>query len=263
MSLKTFIIYARDDKEHKNLLLRHMRPLIASQLLQVWHDGDMLPGEEWELAIKRNLKSSDLVLVLVSVNCLNSEFIQTSELTTALERFREGLSKIIPIIISPCGWKYHPIFRGLQGLPEDMKPVDLWPHKDEAWTNVVIRLAEMAQAIQLAGEGLDIKKQPEPYKQVNQIPEVEKTNQTKSHHIEEPPIFHFKSVLLSTLKTKKLLERDNFGPDVIERQLGGIEIELISIINSIINKQIIDNPVIERGLGGILTELQAMSKKLK
>ncbi len=68
------------------------------------------------------------MLVLVSVNCLNSEFIEGEELETAVDRLRDGHTRIVPIIISPCGWRFHKLFVGLQGLPEDMKPVSDWPN---------------------------------------------------------------------------------------------------------------------------------------
>lgn len=143
--LKTFIVYARDDKHHKDQLLRHLRPLAQNRYLTIWHDGDILPGEDWEKLIKTNLKASQLVLVLVSVNSLNSDFIQSEELATAVEQLKLGHTRIVPIIVAPCVWRYHNLFAGLQGLPEDMRPVVSWANTDEAWTNVVESLAGMVE----------------------------------------------------------------------------------------------------------------------
>ena len=111
----------------------------------MWHDGDILPGEDWEKKIKANLKTSQLVLVLVSVNCLNSDFIEGEELETAVSQLSDGHTRIIPIIISPCGWRFHKLFFGLQGLPEDMKPVSDWSNPDRAWTDVVESLAKIVE----------------------------------------------------------------------------------------------------------------------
>jgi len=143
--LKTFIVYARDDKHHKDQLLRHLRPLVHNRYLEIWHDGDILPGEDWEKLIKTNLKASQIVLVLVSVNSLNSDFIQSEELATAVEQLTKGHTRIVPIIVAPCVWRYHQLFAGLQGLPEDMRPVVSWANTDEAWTNVVESLAGMIE----------------------------------------------------------------------------------------------------------------------
>lgn len=40
--LKTYIIYARSDEAYKLHLLLHLRPLLKSRLLNVWHDGNIL-----------------------------------------------------------------------------------------------------------------------------------------------------------------------------------------------------------------------------
>lgn len=138
--LKTFIIYARDDKEYKNQLLRHLQPLVENHFLDVWHDGNILPGEDWEKQIKINLENSELVLVLVSVNCLTSDFIKGNELFKAAEQHQKGNARIVPIIISPCYWQVHKLFNGLQGLPEDMKPVSDWANPHSAWTNIAVSL---------------------------------------------------------------------------------------------------------------------------
>jgi len=158
-ALKTFIIYARDDKEYKNQLLRHLKPLIKNSYLDVWHDGDILPGEDWEKNIKDNLMASELVLVLVSVNCLNSDFIEGGELGRAVERLHNGHTRIVPIIISPCIWRVHKIFNGLQGLPEDMKPVSNWPNQDTAWTNVAESLMGIVEEARAEKAAVVIKQQ--------------------------------------------------------------------------------------------------------
>ncbi len=136
--LQTFIIYARADEAHKNELLRHLKgTLIASGDLRVWQDGNLLPGEDWEKSIKKNLKNSDLVLVLVSSDSLSSDFINTEELRMALEQRAAGRTTIVPIILRSCLWSSHPILRGLQGLPKNMKPVKSYADPDEAWTEVL------------------------------------------------------------------------------------------------------------------------------
>ncbi len=149
--LKTFIIYARADEEYKRQLLLHLRPLIVSKLLTVWHDGNILPGENWEKVIKKEVMSSELVIVLVSVESLNSEFIQTEELRTALELLDMGLTRVVPVVVSPCVWKFDPIIKKLQALPlagaEGVRPVSEWSSNHLAWANVVERIGDMVEDI--------------------------------------------------------------------------------------------------------------------
>ena len=145
--LKTFIIYARDDEAYKSQLLLHLRPLVVSGLLTVWHDGNILPGEDWEKAIKKELKSSELVIMLVSVNSLNSDFIQTEELRTALDGLDAGLTRVVPVVVSPCVWKFDPVIRRLQALPlsgaDGVLPVSEWKNANLAWAKVVEAIGDM------------------------------------------------------------------------------------------------------------------------
>ena len=152
--LQTFIIYARADEAHKNELLQHLKgTLIASKDLQVWQDDNLLPGEDWQKSIKKNLAKSELVLVLVSADALSSDFINTEELRLALEQRAAGRSTVVPIILRHCKWNLHPILRGLQGLPKDMKPVKSYADADEAWTEVLEGIERIL---------LEIRKKTEP-----------------------------------------------------------------------------------------------------
>jgi formylglycine-generating enzyme required for sulfatase activity len=164
LPLKTFIIYARADEAHKNQLLKHLRPLTNSGLIAVWHDGNIQPGEAWEKRIEAELDQSDLVLLLVSANSLNSDFIQYKELQTALDRLRRGMSRVVPVIVSHCAWKYDPVLSGLQAEPlylgqGPMAVEDLvWTTHHQAWTRVVESVGELSAQLRAEKEA-DIQRQ--------------------------------------------------------------------------------------------------------
>jgi formylglycine-generating enzyme required for sulfatase activity len=142
--LKTFIIYARKDEAHKQELVAHLKStLVVTGHLEIWEDSAILPGEEWEKIIEQHLRSADLFLVLLSVDALNSSFIQKTELKTALQK----KSRIVPILVRSCFWQGIPIFAGLQGLPKNMKPITSFSHPDDAWTEIVEALHEMVESI--------------------------------------------------------------------------------------------------------------------
>jgi formylglycine-generating enzyme required for sulfatase activity len=142
--LKTFIIYARKDEAHKQELVAHLKStLVVTGHLEIWEDSAILPGEEWEKIIEQHLRSADLFLVLLSVDALNSSFIQKTELKTALQK----KSRIVPILVRSCFWQGIPIFAGLQGLPKNMKAITSFTHSDDAWTEIVEALHEMVESI--------------------------------------------------------------------------------------------------------------------
>ncbi|MBP6810383.1 MAG: toll/interleukin-1 receptor domain-containing protein [Saprospiraceae bacterium] len=150
--LKTFIIYASVDESLKNELVRHLQPLVKVALISIWHEGYVRPGEDWEEAIMDELNTSDLVLMLVSADALDSEFIHKKELAISLQRFRQGeLKSLVPIIIRNCGWRWDETLNGFQALPRplsgDVVAVSdpIWGSRDTAWTNITDALGELAQ----------------------------------------------------------------------------------------------------------------------
>ncbi len=164
-------------------------------MLSVWHDCNILPGEDWEKSIKKELESSDLVLMLVSANSLNAEFIQGEELRTTFDRLREGLARVVPVIVSPCVWRFEPVLAGLQALPlfgsEGPKPVNdrLWQNTDEAWSNVVenlgnkvLKLHEQSQTA-LAVEAQHERESAQRVKEAETAKEAEQ-RQTQQQRVE-------------------------------------------------------------------------------
>jgi len=149
--LKTFIIYARADAAFKDELLTHLHGFVENALIEKWVDSDLLPGEEWEKRIERELDAAHLVLMLVSADALKSEFIRKKELKTALEKKHAGNARVVPILVRDCLWELHADLSELQLLPKDengkVRGVAGWPSRDSAWTNVCKELLTLVQDI--------------------------------------------------------------------------------------------------------------------
>ena len=134
--LKVFISYAHEDEPFKNDLVGHLKTLSRQGKIEIWQDRDMLAGDRWDPEIKKSLEEADIVLLLISVNFINSNYIDTVELKRTLEREAEGRVRIIPILLKPTDLQGTEI-RKLQALPKDGKPISKWDDKDDAYLNVV------------------------------------------------------------------------------------------------------------------------------
>lgn len=151
--LKTFIIYARADDGLKNELLTQLRPLVRNGLLVLWHEGNILPGEDWETSVLKELALSDLVLMLVSTHSINSDFINDRQLAISMERLGQGeLKAFVPIIARYCLWKEDVRISRFKALPymsaEGVVPVtDRRWNDGEAWAVVGSALAELAKEL--------------------------------------------------------------------------------------------------------------------
>jgi hypothetical protein len=141
-----FIAYSHVDSATKSELLKHLEPLSHLKLVETWHDGKIKAGEEWDKAIADKLKSADIILLLVSIDFINSRYCYEVELETAMERHEAGTARVIPVILRPCLWG-HTLFAKLQALPKDAKAVTKWDSQDEALTNVAEGVLQVAKEL--------------------------------------------------------------------------------------------------------------------
>jgi hypothetical protein len=144
--LRIFCSYAHEDEEHLNDLQDWLRGLQRQGLIEWWHDRGISPGWEWEEAIDKNLRTADIILLLVTPDFMASDYVFEKEIRRAIERHERGEARVIPIIVRPALWKGTVLDR-LQALPKDARPVTRWPDRDEAWLDV-------AQGIRKAVEEL-------------------------------------------------------------------------------------------------------------
>jgi hypothetical protein len=145
-ALQVFISYSHQDELLKNELVKHLSPLKRLNLIDDWHDRKISAGDQWDTAIDNALKGADIVLLLVSIDFINSRYCYDIEMETALERERQGDVVVIPVIARNCMWKTTEFAR-LQATPTDGKAIASWTDRDEALTVVAQRIQEVAERL--------------------------------------------------------------------------------------------------------------------
>ena len=145
-ALKVFISYSHADEEYRHQLVKHLSPLKRINLVSEWHDGELQGGEEWNATILKNLQTSDIVLLLISIDFINSEYCYGIELEKALELHERKRCVVVPVILRSCLWQ-HTQFSKLQALPDKGKPVSSFPDADAAFTSIVEGLKEIADKL--------------------------------------------------------------------------------------------------------------------
>ena len=133
--LNLFISYSHEDELLKNELEKHLIMLKRSGKIQVWNDRKLIPGQEWDDEIKNELSAADIILLLVSADFNNSDYVWNTELASALKRHEEGTARVVPIILRKCEWKEMP-YAKLQALPTGAMPVTHFERADDAYTNI-------------------------------------------------------------------------------------------------------------------------------
>jgi hypothetical protein len=83
----------------------------------------------------------------------------------ALKKDREGIARVIPVILHPCDWHSAP-FGNLRATPIDGKPVSMFANRDEALTLVAKDIRSAVEEIGSSSEGGAITQEAE-YEQDN------------------------------------------------------------------------------------------------
>jgi len=133
--LKIFMSYAHEDEAMKIELDKSLIMLKKSNKIDVWQDRELMAGQEWDTTIKGEIAGSDIILLLVSVDFNNSQYIWDKELAVAMKRHESGEARVIPIILRECEWQDMP-YGKLQALPAGAVPVQKFSRPDEAYTDI-------------------------------------------------------------------------------------------------------------------------------
>lgn len=143
-----FYSYAHEDEALRDELAGHLKIMERRGVIRPWHDRCLTPGEQWDGKIHKSLQSADLVLLLISSDFIDSDYIWSQELAVAMKRHERGETSVIPVMLRAVDITGAP-FEKLQGLPTDFRPVTSWPNRDEAWTDVAKGIRKTVEQIQV------------------------------------------------------------------------------------------------------------------
>ncbi len=141
-----FLSYSHRDEPLRVRLETHLAALRRTGKLDIWNDRIIRPGESWSAVIDENLRTADLVLLLLSPDFVESDYCWGVEMQIALERHREGLARVVPLFLSRiAGWQDLP-FADLQGLPTDARWLSDYLSSEEWFADVAMGLSNLLRS---------------------------------------------------------------------------------------------------------------------
>ena len=147
--MEIFFSYSHQDEELRNELEKHLSLLRRQGVIDLWSDHRIGPGKEIGGEIDLHLESSDIILLLVSPDFLNSDYCYDIEMRRAMKRHERGEARVIPVILRPCDWRSAPFGR-LKALPNDDKPVTKHQTLDDAFLDITTAIREIKEGVVLA-----------------------------------------------------------------------------------------------------------------
>jgi O-acetyl-ADP-ribose deacetylase (regulator of RNase III) len=141
-----FISYAHEDSLLVKELLKHLSTLKRRGIIEEWYDRDIPAGSEWKDEIDDRLNSAKIVLLIVSPDFIDSDYVNNVELKRALERHESGDARVIPVILRSCMWSETP-FGKLQALPPGTKPLKEWGDPDDFFRKVAEGIRDAVESL--------------------------------------------------------------------------------------------------------------------
>ena len=166
---EVFVSYSSKDKRFKDSLLKQLKVLAQQGVISTWHDGLLVPGQQWNNEIIEHLDSSRVILLLISPDFLTSDYVSRVELKLAAERHQRKDVCVIPVLLRNVNaWKNQPFgelkLGDLQAVPVGEKFIIDWDKRDKA--HQLVRLAqdqgEIDEARRLYNESLEISRGTRP-----------------------------------------------------------------------------------------------------
>ena len=102
LGLQIFLSYAREDQE----LVRGLHERLEKEGFNPWMDVEKVaPGERWDPAIRRALRTSDMVIICLSSASIEKRGYLQKEIAQALKQLEEKLDDdiyILPVRLENC-----------------------------------------------------------------------------------------------------------------------------------------------------------------
>jgi internalin A len=174
---KVFVSYSNEDHYYKDLLMKNLKPLTQFQLLKPWSCEDMTSGN-WNEQIQKELKEADIVIFMMSLNFITSDYILREEVFKTFEEIKHNPNKkVICILVKNFAWQYFDKFKKLtnltdedflklqdantltelnskqfipydiekKGTPDErrfLKPLNKWEYEEDAYVEIVRNIVE-------------------------------------------------------------------------------------------------------------------------
>src|SRR6185503_8358222 len=100
--VQIFISYSHRDEGYKSMLEGHLRTRQRLKNFTIWSDKQLEGGDEWNKGIFDALNTSQIILLLISKDFINSRFCYEKEMAAAMSMYDNGRAIVIPIMLYAC-----------------------------------------------------------------------------------------------------------------------------------------------------------------
>lgn len=156
-TVRIFCSYAHKDEPLREALDPHFALLRRQGVATYWTDREIYAGSDWASQIDHNLRTANVIILLLSAHFINSNYCFDIELKQAAARHLRGEAVVIPVVLQPCKWERVRVqcdageleLGQVQALPAKAQPVTKWRNRQEAFDSIAEGVSSVVE--QLAG----------------------------------------------------------------------------------------------------------------
>lgn len=142
---KIFISYSHKDKELKDQVVSHLNAIKLP--IDIWVDKNEIDaGDEWEIKIKNAIEQSEMAILLISTDFLNSKFITEKELPLVITKQFLYNYRVMPFILKPSVWDEHEFYKKLEVRPKE-KPLIKYSEENGDRDEVLVDFAKEVKGL--------------------------------------------------------------------------------------------------------------------
>jgi hypothetical protein len=141
---RIFVSYSHEDRRRFDEFMTMMDPVISQDLIDIWSDTRIRPGQRWMQEIEQALTSARVGVLLVSKSFLASDFIKKYELPRLLEAAEADGAIIFWVLLSPCFYESTGIAKYQAAHNVSCPLGKLWgTRRDAAWLAICVKLRDL------------------------------------------------------------------------------------------------------------------------
>ena len=154
--VRIFIAYSSKDLVFKEEIRKRLRPLQRAGKVDIWDNYNIEAGKEWDVEVREKLEQSDIILLLLSPDALDSDYFYDVEAPIALRRHEADEAIMVGISLRPCSFRHTPFeFGKYEMLPKKGYPVTdrRWRTFDDAYLSIFEEVDVLVEKIEAKCNG--------------------------------------------------------------------------------------------------------------
>ena len=140
--IDVFCCYDHEDEALMDSFEKHLATLRIPQLIKSWHKRNIRNVLNRGAGVDPLLGKASMVLLLMSVDFLASDYYDSAEMRQILDIYKQGEVPVILVVLRPVYWHGTDLER-LPALPSNDKPVVTWSNQDQAFQDIIKGIREI------------------------------------------------------------------------------------------------------------------------